>query len=370
MAKREFTGSPLDFTMKSIGEEKGESLSGSSDDDLYDEKTEILPKHIDGGSLNQDVWEIVNWYLANADRENPDFNKIAENVDSSTTTVKRWIHKIFQNDRGIDDVSDGKKLGIAILSHHGLDCDVGKIQEDYPISEATIRNTKKTYPDLVKEFEGEFDKNDLDEASEAYKSTNSYKMAASKKDSRSNKSATSSNSGIEKSELDCPKQAVNTSDTTLEILGRYCVLGQELDEISNEMGVKKSKVNGSLSLQNKIPESEWIIPDMNEHSDESDSQGGNRERNGVTSLSLQDQKEYLQGLDKPESEYVRNLIQMDREKNLTNRTKSDGFIALDSCDCDTPKLSVERATAGSSMLQVLSCETCGFEFKNMVSQTE
>jgi len=55
------------------------------------------------------------------------------------------------------------------------------------------------------------------------------------------------------------KDTNNYNDTTLEILGRFEILGQEKETIAREMDVSMNQINGSMGAG--IPKSEYIVPD-------------------------------------------------------------------------------------------------------------
>jgi hypothetical protein len=169
------------------------------------------------------------------------------------------------------------------------------------------------------------------------------------------------------------------SDKTLEILGRYYDLGQDIDQISDEMGISNPTVEGSLAAKRYTDRSDWIVPesdslgndssylDNGETNGEISDQEGTR--NNITSVSLDDVKDYVDSLDRNTSEYIRKLIRFEKNGRIDiSGTPSDSVVDLSACSCEVPKVKTESAKAGKTVVQSIMCEKCGEQFKSLINE--
>jgi len=201
MAKREYSGDPIDLTNlpgeQHISERGGETVAGTSGDDLFNESTEWLPEGITEDDLSEGQKNAVLAFLAKNDKENVDFEELAAENDFTKQTARRGIHKVFREYRDIDDLSDAYKLGVLIHAHHhNDDTSAYGLAEEYPISRTVLGNTSRTYPDLIKEHEP-ITERELDEAVEAYLETH-----PSKRENQNTNGQTSSQSTNQQSTVD------------------------------------------------------------------------------------------------------------------------------------------------------------------------
>jgi len=172
MAKREYNGDPIDMTdlpgESHLSERGGETIAGTSADDLFDESSNLLPDHISEDDLSENQKRAVMAFLTVEDKENADFSELADGRDFSQQSARRGIHKVFRKYRGMDDLGDSYKLAVLILAHHGEDYQsIHKLADEYPVSRTVLGNAKRTYPDLIEEQQP-VTESGLEEAVEAY----------------------------------------------------------------------------------------------------------------------------------------------------------------------------------------------------------
>lgn len=187
MAKREYRGEPIDMTdlpgESHITEREGETIAGSSADDLFEDTSNLLPDGLDEDDLSEDQKKAVLAFLTVDDKENVDFSELAEGQDFSKQSARRGVHKVFRGYRDMEDLFDSHKLAVLILAHK--DGDYGslyQLAEDYPLSRTVMGNAKRTYPDLIEE-QKPVSKSELDEAIEAYLNAHPSKREENKSSS-------------------------------------------------------------------------------------------------------------------------------------------------------------------------------------------
>jgi len=69
--------------------------------------------------------------------------------------------------RGMSDLTNSQQFAVLVLAHHGMDCTLSKLAEQYPISADTLGKVRNTYPDLVRQTE--IDEEDLEKYTEKFK---------------------------------------------------------------------------------------------------------------------------------------------------------------------------------------------------------
>lgn len=208
--------------------ENGETVAGTSEDDLFNESTVAVPSYVDKDAVPDDeleaiervlsssighvasTWEkytvpdikrIVDKHLkeehirrirdydqipsvsldelseaqrpvVEAFMDHPEFPDIsasdfAREAGFNTSTARRGIHKAFHGLREFEDLNPGTQLSILIWAYEGDDASETGLADKYPPSSTTLGETKRTYPDLIAE-KRPVDKSELDAAAEAY----------------------------------------------------------------------------------------------------------------------------------------------------------------------------------------------------------
>lgn len=101
MAKREYTGEPIDMTdapgETHLSKRDGETVAGTSDDDFHDEKTDAWPSGLDRDEFTDLQAEIIEQFCMNP---NATHMAIAENTEGSDTSVYNVKHKISAMGKG------------------------------------------------------------------------------------------------------------------------------------------------------------------------------------------------------------------------------------------------------------------------------
>lgn len=194
--KREYNGPPIDGTEQYVGErnENGETIAGTTEDDLFDESADWLPRDMNESDFTRKQKQALRAYLSHSDRESATPAKIAENHDFSKETARRAIHKAFPNSRGIDDLTDSRRLAIKILAYEGKNQPQNKLAENYPLSMRAFGEAKRVYGDLVAETQP-IGKDQLNTAVKEYRNNH---PAASQEKSETSLTETSRKSKDEK----------------------------------------------------------------------------------------------------------------------------------------------------------------------------
>lgn len=171
MLKREYDGPPIDATEQYVSErnKKGETVGGTTEDDLFDESADWLPRDMDESDFTDKQKQALRAFLAHSDRESVTATELAKNNNFSRETAQRAIHKAFPDSRGLSDLSDSRELAIHILAYEGGGKSQNELADTYPIPKRAFGEAKRVYPDLIEEVKP-ISKDELDVKVREYES--------------------------------------------------------------------------------------------------------------------------------------------------------------------------------------------------------
>lgn len=184
MAKREYSGPAIDMTDQYIGERpnNGETVGGTTEDDVFEQSTEWLPAHVDKDDFSEKQKRALRAYLSRTDRETVTMPELAEGNEFSKETARRAVHKAFRDTREFEDLTNSVKLAVLIWACEGLEKTQNELEEQYPVSSRALGEAKRVYPDLIEE-KRPITQSQMESAVAEYKKTHSYSHTSSSSNS-------------------------------------------------------------------------------------------------------------------------------------------------------------------------------------------
>lgn len=181
MAKREYTGDPIDLTQlpkeTHLSEQNGETVAGTTEDDDFEQRTTLVPEDIDEESITEKQWKAIRAFQVDGDKENPSLYSLARDRDFSADAARSAIHKVFRSVRDIEDIPPSYRLAVLISAYEG-DSDYAALAEQYPLSKRAFQEAKHVYPDLIREYEG-ISQDELEKAVAQYEQNKQEKIGNS-----------------------------------------------------------------------------------------------------------------------------------------------------------------------------------------------
>lgn len=126
----------------------GETVGGTTEDDLHGEKTDFLPSGIDPDELGDKQKSILQAWATLPPRDRT-VGKIAEKADASRNHTE-WTLERFVRTREYSELSDRRQMAIDALARNP-DLSLKDLAEEAGIRHRLLRRVRQAYPELIEE---------------------------------------------------------------------------------------------------------------------------------------------------------------------------------------------------------------------------
>lgn len=168
---------PNDPTMELLDYEPSEA--GTSEDDKGEIRTETNPNGVDFSEWDAPKQEKAakDWINSTyTELTHSNFRKLSEGKDYSVRTARKAVMRAFPGKRTINDLRESEQLAVAVFAYEGVNASLNRLEEIYKLSTDTLRFARDTYQDLIEQYEGAIDQEQLYDAVDRYQDENATRI--------------------------------------------------------------------------------------------------------------------------------------------------------------------------------------------------